>query len=307
MTTFGLRHRVGDSSVHQPCGNNIMISLSTKLNCKRTDIAVLFLSQCSGCTTSRAPAWRLARPPFGLPRTHTTGCQTEDSENVYLERTIKEQTAVIKRQENEISMSKEQLQKMSFNPDGLLPTDDAVQFYTCFPNRVAYEHVFHYFSSKAEKMHYWDGGDRLQQAKNKNRETKKAFKWSRVSCGAGSSKRGLFHTYDSAARLQISTSLFTQIFTSWVRLWHEVRHFLPPACAKYEDLCAWLHRVFLFFLETPSSLTAQRETWSSYKTRNTFNSRYCIKKQLFCCCWKLVTFAANISKTRVRRLKYKKE
>ena len=137
-----------------------MISLSTKLNYKHTDIAVLFLSQCSGCVTLtlRAPAWRqqirvwpclYARPPFGLPRNRTTGCQTEDNGNVYLERNIKEQTAMIKRQKNEISMLKEQLQKMSFNPDALLPKDDAVHFYTGFP-----------FSSKAEKMHYWDGGDK---------------------------------------------------------------------------------------------------------------------------------------------------
>ena len=56
---------------------------------------------------------------------------------------------------------KEELQKMSFTSDVLLPTDETVQFYASFQNRVTCEQVFKYcISSKAERMHYWVAEDK---------------------------------------------------------------------------------------------------------------------------------------------------
>ena len=64
-----------------------------------------------------------------------------------------------------------------FSADSLLPSDEAVQFYTGFTNRGVYEQVFQYISSKADKMHYWCGEgkdyNKTKTNKEKQRSTSK--------------------------------------------------------------------------------------------------------------------------------------
>ena len=226
-----------------------------------------------------------ARPAVALATTHAAECQTEDIDSITqikaLEVTNQQQAATVLRLESEISKLKEELRILSFSADSLLPSDEAVQFYTGFTNRRVYEQVFQYIASKAENMHYWRGEgkdyDKAKTNKGKQRSTSKEVEFLGVLVRL---KVGLF-THDIAARMQISTSQFTRTFTSWIRLLrleleatcrfltrHEVRHFFPPACMKYKNLRALIDCTE-FFVETPSSLTAQRETWSSYKSHNT--------------------------------------
>ena len=102
-----------------------------------------------------------ARPAVALATTHAAECQTEDIDSITqikaLEVTNQQQAATVLRLESEISKLKEELRILSFSADSLLPSDEAVQFYTGFTNRRVYEQVFQYIASKAENMHYWRG------------------------------------------------------------------------------------------------------------------------------------------------------
>ena len=135
-------------------------------------------------------------------------------------------------------------------------------------------------------MHYWSGEEtnynrpKTNQGKQRKLSTETEFLAVLMRL-----KVGLF-VNDISSRLQISSSQFSRIFTTWIRLLRlelqslcnfpsrfEVRHFLPPESAKYVNLRCLIDCTE-FFIETPSSLTAQRETWSSYKSHNTCKVRF---------------------------------
>ena len=122
-----------------------------------------------------------ARPAVALATTHAAECQTEDIDSITLIKALEvanqQQAATVLRLESEISKLKEELRILSFSADSLLPSDEAVQFYTGFTNRRVYEQVFQYIASKAENMHYWRGEgkdyDKVKTNKGKQRSTSK--------------------------------------------------------------------------------------------------------------------------------------
>jgi len=199
---------------------------------------------------------------------------------------MKMQAAKIKALEAEVATLRDEATKRSFSPDALLPTDEAVRFYTGLMDKATFDHVLQYLSPKAEKMHYWrEKGKDYNKAKvktGKQRGTTIAVEFLAVMVRL---KVGLL-THDIAARMGVSKAHFSRIFTSWIRLLrlemqslcrfptrYEVRHHMSPECSKYTNLRAIIDCTE-FFTETPSSLTAQRETWSSYKSHNTLKVCY---------------------------------
>ncbi|XP_006815646.1 uncharacterized protein LOC102808338 [Saccoglossus kowalevskii] len=96
-------------------------------------------------------------------------------------------------------------------------------------------------------------------------------------------KVGLF-VEDLSDRFAISPSKFSRIFTTWVNfLYHElrllfpfptqsqIRENLPPEFRQYPTTGVIIDCTELF-VEVPSSLLAQSQTWSNYKHHNTFKA-----------------------------------
>ena len=93
-----------------------------------------------------------------------------------------------------------------------------------------------------------------------------------------------FFVEDIANRFDISVSLFSKIFNTWIRFLRlelevlfpfpnreKVQSLIPASFSKFP-----ITRIILdcteFPIQKPSALKAQRETWSSYKHRNTYKA-----------------------------------
>jgi len=191
------------------------------------------------------------------------------------------QAAKIETLKAEVTILRDERKQCSFSLETLLPNDEAVRFYTGFVDRATFDSVLAYLSPKAEKMHYWrEKGKYYDKAKSKTGKQRGRTIAVEFLAVMVRLKVGLL-IHDIAARMGVSKAHFSRIFTSWIRLMrlefqslcrfptrYEVRLHMPPECSKYTNLRAIIDCTE-FFIETPSSLTAQRETWSSYKSHNT--------------------------------------
>lgn len=192
----------------------------------------------------------------------------------------------LQRQERDISALTKQLEErdtrlktLSYDPDSF--DDEAVQFYLGLKSKSTFEALYKYLHERATRMHYWRGesGDYGQPKGNTGPKRQLTPKHEFVAVLIRL-KLGLF-VDDLAARLCISSAQFSRIFTSWIRLLRlelqglcrfpsrfEARHFLPAEAKKFSNLRCMIDCTE-FFVEAPSSLVSQRQTWSSYKQNNT--------------------------------------
>ncbi|XP_070575355.1 uncharacterized protein [Ptychodera flava] len=166
--------------------------------------------------------------------------------------------------------------------------DDAIQFYTGFQNYASFYAFFHYLEPKAKKLQYWKGERQMKasmpyqdHSKSKPGPKRKLSLLDEFFMVLVRCKVGLF-VKDLADRFGISPSAVSKIFTTWIIfLSHEllllfpfpsqfsVRKNIPDAYELYPTT-----RVIIdcteFFIEVPSSMLAQSQTWSSYKHHNTW-------------------------------------
>jgi len=165
--------------------------------------------------------------------------------------------------------------------------DSAVRFYTGFPNFDILMDVFSHLLPKLEHITHWRGSDTTVSTENvsdKSRSSKAGPK-SKLSLLEEfvlvlmRLKVGLFLN-DLADRFGISLAQSSKIFTTWINfLYHELPLLFPfPSRAKIDKLMPSEFerypstRIIIdcteLFIEVPSSMRVQSQTWSEYKHHN---------------------------------------
>ena len=164
----------------------------------------------------------------------------------------------------------------------------AIMFYTGFPNYETLMSFYHYVEQKLQKLQYWKGEKHLKanqhyQEKDKNKPgpSRKLSYLDEFLLVLMRLKAGLF-VQDLADRFGISTSLVSRICITWINLLYLelndmfpfpsqelVRKTMPREFAEYPTT-----RIILdcseIFIQRPSAMLAQSETWSEYKHHNTW-------------------------------------
>jgi len=184
-----------------------------------------------------------------------------------------------------------QLREKLFSVDKLKNDDSAVRFYTGFPNFDTLMDVFSYLLPKLEHITYWRGSDttvNTEKVSDKSRSTKPGPKrklslLEEFVLVLMRLKVGLFLN-DLADRFGISLAQSSKIFTTWINfLYHELPLLFPfPSRAKIDKLMPSEFerypstRIIIdcteLFIEVPSSMRAQSQTWSEYKHHNTWKA-----------------------------------
>ncbi|KAK3089662.1 hypothetical protein FSP39_005462 [Pinctada imbricata] len=175
-----------------------------------------------------------------------------------------------------------------FGVNKIKDDNDAMLFYTGFQNYGVFRSVFEYLESKAENLQYWRG--KSEESDHKSYQTNPGSK-------PGPNRKldleeeffmvlvrmrvGLF-VRDLSDRFSISQSYFSKLFTTWVIFLHAelpqlfpfpsqdaVYRAMPSPFKKYPTT-----RIILdcteIFIEVPSTMLAQSQTWSNYKQYNTY-------------------------------------
>lgn len=165
--------------------------------------------------------------------------------------------------------------------------NSAVQFYTGFPNYEAFAAFHDYLEPKLSKLQYWgnrnvpDSRPYQEEGKKKPGQKRKLTTKDELFLVLVRLRVGLF-LKDLADRFGISCGHVSKIFCTWINLLYfelkllfpfpsqeSVRKNMPLEFSQYPTT-----RVIIdcteVFVEVPSSMLAQSETWSNYKHHNTF-------------------------------------
>ena len=207
----------------------------------------------------------------------------------------------------------EKLKAPQFSLEKIKDDDSAVRFYTGFPNFSSLFAVFQYFRPKFEHVHYWQGP--------KSGNKKDLFYQSQLNSTKPGPKRklalidefflvlvrlkvGLF-LGDLSDRFCISTGLLSKIFTTWINfLYLElpllfpfpsqtlIRKQMPKQFKAYPTTRIIIDGTEIF-IEVPSSMKSQSQTWSQYKHHNTWKALVGISPN------GLVTFVSKLWSGRV--------
>ena len=197
---------------------------------------------------------------------------------------LKSQVQELKQNINELKDTKISLEKIKND-------DTAIKFYTGFPNFSSLLAVFEYIEPKFKHVHYWQGSKSNQKQdlsyqtskRSKPGPKRKLTTLDEFFLVLMRLKVGLFLD-DLSDRFQISTGQVSKIFTTWVNfLYHElpllfpfpsqclVRKLMPKQFSPYPTT-----RIIIdcteIFIETPSSLKSQSQSWSQYKHHNTWKA-----------------------------------
>lgn len=189
----------------------------------------------------------------------------------------------------QVEREKEALLERQFSLDKIKDDNAAILFYTGFPNYEALMSFFHYIEPKLNKMQYWKGEKLLKESqpyqidkdKNKPGPSRRLTYLEELLLVLMRLKAGLF-VQDLADRFGISTSLVSRICITWINLLYLelndifpfpsqelVRKNMPKEFNEYPTT-----RIILdcseIFIQRPSAMLAQCETWSEYKHHNTW-------------------------------------
>lgn len=176
-----------------------------------------------------------------------------------------------------------------FSLDKIKNDSSAILFYTGFPSYDALIAFFNYIKPKITKMQYWKGENLLKESqpyqsdenKKKPGPSRKLAPLDEFLLVLMRLKAGLF-VQDLADRFGISISSISRICITWVNfLYYElkdlfpfpsqelVRKNMPREFAQYPTTRIILDCTELF-IQRPSAMLAQSETWSDYKHHNTW-------------------------------------
>ena len=185
--------------------------------------------------------------------------------------------------ENEILLSRQ------FSLDKIKDDNSAILFYTGFPSYKALMSFYKYIEPKLEKMQYWKG-ERLikdsqpyQEDENRKKPgpSRKLSFLDEFLLVLMRLKAALF-VQDLADRFGISISLVSRICITWINLlYFELKDIFPfptqeLVCKNMPEEFAEFAstRIILdcteLFIQRPSAMLAQSETWSDYKHHNTW-------------------------------------
>ena len=189
----------------------------------------------------------------------------------------------------QLEKEKEALLARQFSLDKIKDDNAAMLFYTGFPNYEALMSFYNYIEPKVSKMQYWKGEKLLKESQPYQMDKNK------IKPGPSHTltyleefvlvllrlKVGLF-VHDLADRFGISTSLVSRICITWVNFLSMelpglfpfpsqelVRKNMPQEFSEYPT-----SRIILdcseVFIQRPSAMLAQSETWSDHKHHNTW-------------------------------------
>lgn len=185
--------------------------------------------------------------------------------------------------ENEILLSRQ------FSLHKIKDDNSVILFYTGFPSYKTLMSFYKYIEPKLEKMQYWKG-ERLikgsqpyQEDENRKKPgpSRKLSFLDEFLLVLMRLKAGLF-VQDLADRFGISISLVSRICITWINLLYFelkdifpfptqelVRKNMPEEFAEFASTRIILDCTELF-IQRPSAMLAQSETWSDYKHHNTW-------------------------------------
>ena len=190
---------------------------------------------------------------------------------------------------SEAEKEKEVLLGRQFSLDKIKDDNAALLFYTGFPNYEALISFYNYIEPKLSKMQYWKGENLVKESqpyqvdenKCKRGPSRKLTYLEEFLLVLMRLKAGLF-VQDLADRFGISTSLVSRICITWINLLYFelkdlfpfptqelVRKNMPKEFAQYPTTRIILDCTELF-IQWPSAMLAQSETWSDYKHHNTW-------------------------------------
>lgn len=181
------------------------------------------------------------------------------------------------------------LLRRQFSIDKVKHDNSAIMFYTGFPSYEVLISFFHYIEPKICKMQYWKGEILLKESQSyqtdENRmkpgPSRKLNSIDEFFLVLMRLKAGLF-VQDLSDRFGISITTVSRICITWVNfLYYElkdmfpfpsqelVRKNMPQEFAQFPTTRIILDCTELF-IERPSAMLAQSETWSEYKHHNTW-------------------------------------
>ena len=181
------------------------------------------------------------------------------------------------------------LVERQFSLDKIKHDNSAILFYTGFPSYEALIGFFNDIKQKIPKMQYWKGENALKESqpyqtddnKKKPGPSRKLPPLDEFLLVLLRLKAGLF-VQDLADRFGISISSVSRICITWINfLYYElkdlfffpsqelVRKNMPKEFAQYPTTRIILDCTELF-IQRPSAMLAQSETWSDYKHHNTW-------------------------------------
>ena len=190
----------------------------------------------------------------------------------------------------QVESEKAALLDRQFSIEKMKDDDAAILFYTGFPNYEALVSFYTYIAPKLHKMQYWKGDKKLKESQpyqdDEHRKkpagpSRKLSYFEEMVLMLMRLKTGLF-VQDLADRFGISTSLVSRVCITWINFLYAelrdifpfpsqelVRKNMPKEFAEYPTT-----RIILdcseIFIQRPSAMLAQSETWSEYKHHNTW-------------------------------------
>ena len=188
------------------------------------------------------------------------------------------------KQEKKVDNSKKRCEMVM---EDVLNSDDSVKFYTGIPSLACFMLLLNTLLPHAESMKYWDKNKFQLSNYQKNLDLKKPgrkhplhineeFVLVLVRLKLGLTERHLADIFS------VTKSTVSRVYITWIYFlaftfkesllrWpskEEVRVHMPSSFSRYPDT-----RIIIdcteFFIEKPSSPSAQKATWSDYKHHNT--------------------------------------
>lgn len=245
---------------------------------------------------------------FTIASTNTTcKCITDLTEEI---QHLKEKVKTCTNEIEELNLQLQEYEQNKFSLDKIKDDNKAMLFYTGFSNYGIFESVFGYLESKAEKLQYWRGKSEVTDSKSYQNQGSKPGQKRKITLKDEffivlvRLKVGLF-VRDISERFNLSQGQFSKVFTTWINfLYYElplifpfpskelIASNLPKSFALYPTT-----RIILdcteVFIEIPSSMAAQSETWSNYKHHNTYKVLVGVSPNGVC------TFVSNLWGGRV--------
>lgn len=189
-------------------------------------------------------------------------------------KSLKEKVCVLTKERNEA-------QRFKFCVENLLKTDANVAFYTGLPNIATFKALFEYLKVKSSHLNFWRGKDtKAAKSDTKKGPQQKLSLENQFFATLVRLKLGLFLD-DLANRFCVSPGYLSRMFNTWVRFLRlelevlfpypsapQVQENTPEFFSKYPNTRMILDCTEIY-VQKPSALKAQRETWSNYKHRNT--------------------------------------
>ncbi|PFX12629.1 hypothetical protein AWC38_SpisGene23379 [Stylophora pistillata] len=208
-----------------------------------------------------------------------------------LEERIEQQSLLISTLKQEVGRLKKQLdenERKTFSLENFKDDDSAIQFYTGFPNYKALMAVYEYLDPKVSKLQCWtgktvpDSRSYQENPQSKPGPIRNLTGLEEFFMVLVRLKVGLF-VKDLSDRFDISIAgHFSKNFTTWINfLCLELRLIFPfrsqsdelrnmPLEFSRSPSTTVIIDCTEVFIEVPSSMKSQSETWSNYKRHNTF-------------------------------------